>query len=79
MKRRDFVRNTGLLTAGLSILPQLSFTPSLNNNLPDNWVWLNGSNRVSKDKWKLLLERLQKGGFNGIACSGSEGICFFCN
>ncbi len=53
-------------------MPSLLGNTIPNLNSPDNWVWLNGSSRISTDRWKNLLERLSKGGFNGIACNGSD-------
>ncbi len=72
MKRRQFVKNSGLIMAGLSVLPNLGYTSGTNQGLPNNWVWLNGSNQIDKDRWKHLLERLRRGGFDGIACNGSD-------
>ena len=54
--------------AGLSLAPGLLASGlKTANPLPDNWVWLTGSDRISEDRWRGLLEKLSKGGFNGIA------------
>lgn len=72
MERRAFLKNTGLAAAGLSLMPSLLANRPVGYQLPDNWAWFNGSSRVSDDRWRLLLERLSTGGFNGALCNGSD-------
>lgn len=72
MKRRNFLINTGIAAAGLSVAPELLGNSLMPNKMPDNWVWLNGSSRITNDRWRLLLDRLSTAGFNGIACNGSD-------
>lgn len=60
--------------AGMSVLPSVMGSTQVTPDLPNNWVWLNGSSRVSTDRWKRLLERLSRAGFNGIACNASDNF-----
>ncbi len=72
MDRRKFVKTTGLGLASMALAPQLLAQTTQNEYLGGNWFWINGSSRVSMDRWKLLFERLSQGGFRGALCNASD-------
>lgn len=73
MNRKQFITWSGWAAAGLSALPAWLANPLYPaKKQADNWVWINGSDRTPEDQWRRLLERLSRGGFNGIACNGSD-------
>ncbi|MDF1558698.1 MAG: family 10 glycosylhydrolase [Bacteroidales bacterium] len=67
MKKREFVRNLALSTAGITLMSALPGCSSSRQQggLPLNWAWLT-AREESDDEWNTIFTRLKKAKISGL-------------
>lgn len=74
MKKREFLKKTGLGATALAFSPFIF--QSCESNDPNDfklWIWTGGGNK-SDDQWNQEFTRLKEAGFHGVLCGGGKAV-----